>query len=919
MHLPVTERADLKHGLEVDELRPEKTEAFQPGAGELLTLLAVSALFLLAAAIVYPQMRLNVWPWPFLGGIAAASLTLILLGLAWHRRGSLLAPWPLRGLLMGHAILQAGLWSHVALGQRADEPVLMAVQASAIVMAILPGIYWLPGLLLLCLAQGILLLPGVDIQMQWWLGLSNVLLIAFSVLLNRSLAQRASQHLAERKRLVLLEEWESRCLDMEARLLYERESLRNCKKELADVQDLAGDGSRIKSEFLATISHEIRTPLNGILPILEMLQGTSLNEEQRRFVRAASNSSRHLLRIINDLLDFARAESGKLRLESIELDLEETVQSVLDLMAGGAERKHLPLKLQIAKDVTRRVQGDPLRLRQVLANLVSNAIKFTEQGEIEVSVEQTAATGREVEIRFSVTDTGIGLSPSEARGLFSSFNQADASTTRKFGGTGLGLAICRRLVELMDGRIGVRSALGQGATFWFVLPLRRSLQDLPSTRTSLKDVRVICVIGDSRMRSRLTDNLRQWGMREEQVSTDAVVGRLRDAAMLGRSEAFECLLLDDFGDVRELETLFRTVRRDPLLRRIPIILLDHKRETSESSSPELPYQEFGVHVLPGPFRTEPLRRLFYRVFDVSAGTGWARYVDEAAAYFDLNLDEEPASLLDETVEQESLGHHHPRVLLVEDNPVNLGVVKRVLKRLGAACMVADNGQQALEILYSGKQVDAVLMDCQMPVMDGYEATRLWREYERTIGGHLPIIAMTANVMPGDEEKCRDSGMDDYLAKPVGIASLARVLAGVSIRPKKGSANKDDTLVSVQTEKPSGEYLDQSVIEELREVMEEEFREILCSFLQNTPELMDAFEVARDKKDCAAMASAAHSLKSSSANMGALRLSAMARSIETGAREEDCDAAAAGFETMVPVFHATCAALRLELASDSEHD
>ncbi len=921
MHLPVTERADLKHGLEVAGSRAEKPEAFQPGAGGILTLLAASSLATVAAAIGYPLIGLSTWPWPWqlLGGIAAAVLMLVLVGLAWRLRGALVAPWPLRGLLLGHGVLQTGLWSHLATGQGAAEPLLMGVQTFAIVMALLPSLYWLPGLLLQCALLGILLLPGLDVLMQWWLGLSGLLLIIFSLLLSRLLAQNAGQYRAASRQSALLEEWESRCLDMEERLLFERETLRNCKKELADVHDLAGDGSRIKSEFLATISHEIRTPLNGILPILEMLQGTSLNEEQRRFVRAASNSSRHLLRIINDLLDFARAESGKLRLESIELELEETAQSVLDLMAGGAERKQLQLKLHIAKDVTCRVQGDPLRLRQVLANLVSNAIKFTEQGEIEVSIEQTGATGREVEIRFSVTDTGIGLSPTEVRGLFSSFSQADASTTRKFGGTGLGLAICRRLVELMDGRIGVRSALGQGSTFWFVLPLRRSLQDLPSTRTSLQGIRVVSAIGDSRLRSRLGDNLRQWGMREEPVTPDAIVRHLRDAAMLGRSEAFECLLLDDGGPDGELEALFDAVRRDPLIRRIPIILLNHKQANMELLSPELPYQQFGVHVLPGPFRPEPLRRLLYRVFDVSAGTAWARYVDEAAAYFDLNLDEEREFLLDEPVEQLSLGYRRPRVLLVEDNPVNLGVVKRVLKRLGAGCLVAENGQQALEILYSGEVVDAVLMDCQMPVMDGYEATRLWREYERTIGGRLPIIAMTANVMPGDADKCRASGMDDYLAKPVGIASLARILGGVTVRSTDGDSSDAAGPLTTPAEEWSRQYLDRSVIEELREFMEEEFREILCSFLENSPELMGAIETGRDRNDCAAMASAAHSLKSSSANMGALRLSALARSLETTAREGDVDAASAGFETMIPVFIATCSALRLELAADAEHD
>jgi len=873
-----------------------------------------SILAVMAVSLLYFGRDLGVWT------LAVAAVSIVTTVLVWllQRRGQRPGHVQLvRGLLVGAGAIQAGLWSYLLAFMVVIDPLLLALYTLALILALAPALYWYPGLVLLASGLMLLMLPLLSGMARWWFGLAALVMLVSGWLFNRVLRENARLRSRDARNVARLEDWESRCLDMEARLLYERESHKTAKKALAEARDLAEDGSRIKTEFLATISHEIRTPLNGILPILEMMQGTSLTEEQRRFVRAASSSSQHLLRIINDLLDFARADSGKLRLESIELKLDELLHSVMDLMAGSAESKGLRLKTRIQKGTTLSVQGDPVRLRQILANLISNAIKFTEQGGIEVGIEQTGAAGREVDIRFSVRDTGIGLSSSEARGLFSSFSQADASTTRKFGGTGLGLAICRRLVELMGGRIGVRSALGQGSTFWFVLPMRRSLEDLPSTRTSLEDIRTISSISEDRLESRLSDSLGQWGMQDTAVEFDQILRRLRDAAMLGRSKAFECLLLDKADGDKDLDSLFREVRRDPLVRRIPIVLLDHSPEAKDGLPTELPHQDSGVHILPGPYRPESLRQLLNRIFDVSVGAGWTRYVDEASAYFDLNVERDSISLPEDAVSATS-GQARPRILLVEDNPVNLGVVKRVLKRLGAACLVAENGQQALEILYSGERVDAVLMDCQMPVMDGFEATRLWREYEKTIGGHLPIIAMTANVMPGDEERCRASGMDDYLGKPVGISSLARALSRWTgrLQGEEGVQAKPGVAPSQEWSK---NYLDRNVIEELHEVMQEEFREIICSFLENSPDLVDTLEIARDEDDCKAAVMAAHALKSSSANMGASQLSSLASVIETAARQGDCDVARQRFAELVSVFNATCTVLRMELGADADRE
>ncbi len=352
---------------------------------------------------------------------------------------------------VGLALAQASAWVlFLASTKGADSPLALGLVAT--VVALIPLVYWLPGMLLALLLTGLGAWLMVPPPVPLWLGAVMLPTVGLALLFQRQLLEQRRFESLERDSSGKLDELRSEYRDIQERLRYEQECLASCRRDLAGVRELADQAGQAKTEFLATISHEIRTPLNGILPILDMLQSTSLDDEQQRYVRAASSSSRHLLRIINDLLDFARAESGKLQLESIEVDLKELAQSVLDLMEGSAERKGLSLRLRWDERLPRIVRADPIRLRQILANLLSNAIKFTEHGGVELLLEQVDSGRRELTIRFSVADTGIGLSREEVRNLFSSFTQADASTTRKHGGTGLGLAICRRLVELMGGR-----------------------------------------------------------------------------------------------------------------------------------------------------------------------------------------------------------------------------------------------------------------------------------------------------------------------------------------------------------------------------------------------------------------------------------------------------------------------------------
>lgn len=814
-----------------------------------------------------------------------------------------------RVILFGLCLVQAGVWAMFLVSDAEIHVLESALGVVGVIVALMPLLYWFFGLLLavtLGLLWSLLVVPS---PAQLWLGVGLVLVMIFGVLFRRLLGERYRSEVREWECRKEMEGAKSESLDMGERLRYEQERLASCNRDLAEVRELADAAGRAKTEFLATISHEIRTPLNGILPTLEMLQETQLDADQQRYVRAATSSSRHLLRIINDLLDFARAESGKLQLESIELNLEELAASVLDLMRGSAERKGLSLQMKSDGKLPRIVRGDPIRLRQVFANLLSNAIKFTEQGRVELSTELIHPGRREVVIRFNVTDTGVGLSREEAKNLFNSFTQADASTTRKHGGTGLGLAICRRLVELMGGKIGVRSVPGQGSTFWFELPMRRSAHDMPAERTSLEGIRIMSAIINGELASQVSGCLSQWGINEQRVSPVEVIQRLHDTAVLGKSWAFECLLLDSLGSDQQVIPILREIRADLLLKALNVIVVTRSEELAERLQ-----DEFSVYVIGGSFKAESLRRTLNRLFDVAGSSSTGSREEEFPGYLDLNVDQESVLVADtpDDNEYEALG---PRVLLAEDNPVNRGVVQRVLRRMGVDCQVAENGQQALDLLMQDEHFDMVLMDCQMPVMDGYAATRAWREHEQQLGLHLPIVAMTANAMPGDREKCHQAGMDDYLAKPVSIGEIETMLGkwvgegdGVSHPPPPPR-----TLV--EPEQGERRMLDRAILAELQEVMEEGFDRLVRTFLDHSPELMDQLQQAATSRDVAALVAPAHSLKSGSANMGAMTLSSLARDIETAARQGDLETALTAYRKLPTVFLATCASLRSEMKTD----